>query len=228
MRPEIVSFLSGWDWTRVTEHLENCYKNEGVGPDDLFQEIEVCDPDNPYGRARQIVWAEKDEVKSEIYNLQKHLIQYPGTHGTNPYHYRAGENETLQFLWQFHDAGKSILPILVGGSLFPRIDSSRSSYPYEWVPVYCVVPVRDWAYEAWDDNSLWDGISAPWHHTRTYVLPYFEDREPKVDSMYSLVEFLADEHIELFHTCRALRVNFVPRINPFLKKRIHRELGWPD
>lgn len=125
-----------------------------------------------------------------------------------------GEYVTLNHLWRLRDDPEGIAAVLIAGSFFPRMDASRSYYSDDfWPPRYCARELREMAYTCWRKKSEHWG----WHFACTQVLAdKSEDWYFKIDSLHTLVRYLAEEHASLLLTHVPVVIEYASRREPEL------------
>lgn len=71
------------------------------------------------------------------------------------------------------------------------------------------------AYRRWQGERSW----IPWADTCTVVLPYIsDDWEYPIQTLGTLIRYLAEEHVAVFSQCRPIVVNFSAECDPELEK----------
>jgi hypothetical protein len=124
------------------------------------------------------------------------------------YNFTKGDDVTASYLWAGRQDPELTAALLLEASLFPRMDSSRRTYPREnWPPRKEVRDVRaSIHYLIRQRLDYFDG----WPHQCTEVLPTGnEDCWYKIEDCSGLWRFLAEEHARLYSQFRLLRINFV-------------------
>jgi hypothetical protein len=214
---EVQQLISGWDWDRVFFIWASNLSRFGCGISPLFHSISVHDPSHPQGRPAMLAWWKKDEIQAETIGLQRHLDFYPGTRAL-AHPSRRGEQDTVEFLWQYKDEPEVVAAILIAGSLFARLQSNRARYPVEdWPSFRAVSFLEKLAYARW-------GRAQGWHYACTDVIPiYTDDSAYRIDDLYGLVRYLAEEHAALLSTFTPIVVNFVSDRDPFIAKTLNVE-----
>lgn len=218
----INQYLKGWDWNQVYGVWCDQFCRLSVSLDPLFSEIWVYDPDYPKGRERFLSWCPVDNIYDFQLKLQRHFDKYPGTHGpTNPYNFLDGEMQTLEYLWSYKDNMEKIAAILISGSLFSRLRSSRRHFPGDnWPPYICVDQIAKWANEEWNRERHFYS----WQHYHTDVLPYTNfDYELNIQNIETLVRYLADEHAKVFENYKPVNIEFKNNREPFTEKKLKDE-----
>jgi hypothetical protein len=200
-------FVQNWDWTYVLSTWRHRMKEFGVRLDPLFTEIPIWDPQNPV-REEKLSWWPRESIRERQKIVQRHFLKFPGTRGDEHANqsFRQGEVDTLYHLWRHRDTADSVTAVLLAGSLFRRLESRRGQYSHEYWPDRAgVEALLEWATEQLGGRHSWSG----WHYACTDVLPVRnDDFYYKIESLPSLVRYLAEEHAELLRTYRPVVVRF--------------------
>lgn len=220
---QIAEFIGDWDWQKISRYWSTRLDNFNIKLEPLFQVIKVHDPANPCGRQSELAWWPIKSIQSERMHLQRHFDKYPGTRGpTHPdaIALSAGETTTIKYLWENKSDPEVVAAILLAGSLFARMESSRKHYPDNW-PLYSAVKIlADWAYSRW----LGSEQHSAWHYSCTTVLPYMsEDYDYKIDSMHALIRYIAEEHASLLLKCQPVVIEFGTERDPFIANALNQE-----
>ena len=170
----------------------------------MFREIWVHDPAYPTQRDPHPTWCPCGEIVDYQLSLQRHYDRHPGTVGSlSHYITRSCEKDTLHYLWTYRDEPEAIAAILISGSLFSRLGSTRGRYSENWPSRYGVKALASLAL------SQWDQVRFPWHYSCTEVLPESNsDFYYKIEDISALVRFLAEEHVLNFINYSCVFINF--------------------
>jgi hypothetical protein len=212
-------FVAHWDWPRVFQHWTRhiTEANQVIQP--LFSVVEAHDPMHPFGRITRHSWWPVRDFEKLRQELQYWYFQHPGTVGPIHPHsdQRAGEAASLSILADYNQDVERIAAVLIAGSLFPRMGSRRARYPDFWPPRHAVEALSEWVCKVLNWHNLEDG----WHPSCTSVIPYqSHDYDYQIETMESLVRYLAEEHIGLLLRYRPVVINFINQAPPFLEKMV--------
>jgi hypothetical protein len=215
-------FARYWDWQRVVRSWRTRIEELGITLDPLFLPIHVCDPGNPIGRESDISWWPTNAVREQQKELQKFYDRHPGRIG--PIHgyreTRKGELETANYLYECRNDPQGVIAVLIMASLFPRMESSRRSYPETWPKHWCVDTLRRQANEYLEKIGLQYG----WHYSCTDVIPYRNnDYDYDIREFDGLIRYLAEEHAALFHAYRLVVIEFKEAPDVFIAKALAEE-----
>ena len=208
---EIDEFVGRCDWDAALRQWHMRVEQFGIDLNPLFLTVTVHDPGSPEGREPALSWwptRSIDKLREECLN---HFARWPGSRGpihASANYTRQGEIDTLAHLWACKDRPDKIAAILIAGSLFSRIESRRPQHhALKWPSYPCVRVLQDWAYECWRDP----GTSWGWHPSSTSVIPVMsEDWTYQIDSMTTMVRYLAEEHAALLSTHRPVVIEYRP------------------
>lgn len=216
------AFLEHWDWQRVLRHWHDGQGELGVKIQPLLTEIAIWDPKG-ISKEPRISWWKTNSIRDNQKKVQRHFLHYPGTRGDEHASqiFRRGETETLHHLWEHRENADDIAAVLIAGSLFSRMGSSRNRYPHEFWPDFVGVQgLAEWAEQHLGGRNRWSG----WHYSCTDVLPVLnEDWYFKIDSLAALIRYLADEHANLLRIFRPVIIQFATQPDPFIAKELQRE-----
>lgn len=204
-----LEFFGRWTWDRVLFAWRSRLSEFGLDLETVFRTIEVNDPGSRPDREPGLSWWRIKEIDINRRDVLKHFERYPGTVG--PLHpggtMRRGEIDTLDHLWAAKDEPDKVAGILISGSLFSRIESSRKGPSRDnWPRVVLMRDLQAWAYAAWRDPGTYWG----WHYASTTTFPTMsDDNVYTIDSMEALVRYIAEEHAVLFSVYTPVALTFV-------------------
>lgn len=223
MEKEKADFVSGWDWGRVSYTWQARVDDFATKLHPLFTDVILHDPKYPMGPNPVLSWWPASRIGETQVDLQRDLDGRGHVFSPHPYQFRKGELDTLRHLWEYREDANKTAAIFIAASLFSRIysDHGRSYYPNGWPPIYCAKVLSDWAYDQWigqKGNHIW-------HSRNTEVLPKMnEDFPHKLNGMYALVRYLAEEHAALLASFRPVRVVFSDKRDPVVEKALAEEV----
>lgn len=216
-------FIGDWNWEKVFRRWSSRLDDFSIELEPLFQVVRVHDPENPSGKQSELAWWPIKSIQSEHMRCQRHFDKHPGTRGlTHPDAIASsvGERTTIKYLWESKTDPEIVAAILIAGSLFSRIGSTRKHYPENWPPFLAVKVVADWAYSRW----LGSEQHSAWHSSCTTVLPWeSEDYVYKIDSMHALIRYIAEEHASLLIKYRPVIIEFGTERDPFIANALNQE-----
>jgi hypothetical protein len=215
---EVEEFRGDWDWSRVCLHWKSRLEDFAIDPLNLFVEVSVHDPAYPTDRSPELAWWPAQRIRERHEYVQQHFLQWPGTRGPiHPDNQRKGELDTLSYLYEFKRNAENAAAVLIAASLFPRLRSSRRSFPADtWPPFRCVEAVETMAYRQWQGESA--GLA--WTDTCTVVLPHISnDWDYPIKNLSALIRYVAEEHAAVFSQWRPVVVNFSAECDAFVEKK---------
>lgn len=218
----VADFTKGWSWDLVFSVWSCRLQELNVCLKPLFKSIEVHDPGYPAGRRSHVEWCPVEKLADLPRTRQQWFDAHPKR--VEPQHYRYarwGEAETLQYLLEAQTDIQKIAAILIAGSLFARMGSSRNQYPVKQWPRYPEVKaLLDWAHVVWfgpDGATGWPEHA--WPMACTQVLPYCSpDYNCHIKDMAALVRYLAEEHAIGLQQHPPVITTYVARRAPELQK----------
>ncbi|MEQ9567016.1 MAG: hypothetical protein RLN85_14580 [Pseudomonadales bacterium] len=185
-------------------------KEFGLVPGAIF---ETCTIEDPVRAARQesiVTWRTNTDLVRARHLLQTETNEGRFSHGLSimqGHQPSKGSMTTAGYLWEAQHDTELVAALLMVGSLFPRLDSSRKHYPKEnWPPMKLVRESQDSMLHLIRDRLP---EFESWPRLCTDVLPVrTEDFWYRVDDTYSLWRLLAEEHARLHCRFRVLKVEF--------------------
>jgi hypothetical protein len=113
-----------------------------------------------------------------------------------------GPRATAEHLAEAGSDPNRVAAVLLGASLFTRIESTRKHYPRdEWPPISIAETLREWMRRTHDSR---------WHASCTSTLPlHYGGCGCVIRSMQGFLEALALEHARALHAFVPVRVEFV-------------------
>lgn len=218
------AFIDNWNWDKVFQTWRSRLDDFNIEPAPLFQVVNVHDPYHPEGRLSQIAWWPTESIMSNHMACQRNLDKFTGSGYLNPdwTQYSSGVRTSIEHLWENKSDLETVAAILIVGSLFPRMESSRSHYPDFWPRYKDVKFLAELAYSRWEGSERY-GV---WHRSCTTVFPWMNDdweSHSKIDSMGAMIRYLAEEHASLLLKYRAVEIKFGTKRDLIIGSALHNE-----
>ena len=188
------------------------YDNEAVG---WFRRIE----------GKELFWwikkefkEEKKEAKLRFSNNLEHsdTLQF-----REKYEFLKGQKKFLAYLWQYRKDEEKLCALMIWGSLFPYVGTSRK---YPFFPLKNASKIQILSERCWD--VLFETKSSARElndYNFTDILPYTDFQESYEDfkragSFREIIRCAAEEHISIFHEWIAVHLVRDSKSNPAILK----------
>jgi hypothetical protein len=212
-KKELEELNKHWDWSRVFEVWKERMSEFNLNLDALFLPVQMHDASEPQIKSMMLAWWEKNDITESHIICQRHFDHRGYGNELESISLSSGERTTLSHLWKHKSDLEMIAAILIAGSLFYRMGSSRGDYPENWPSHQTADFLDQLTYKKWSKSSkrrAWSGFC-------TSVLPYTnDDNHYKIDTMESLIRYIADEHALLFLNFQMMEINFGEKRDPII------------
>jgi hypothetical protein len=133
----------------------------------------------------------------------------------------SGESATISYLHEERSDLEKMVAVLICSSLFYRIESSRGHYPKSWPSYQTAEFLNGLAAKKWLDDPKASTYNY-WNSLCTTVLPYkSHDYDYKIESMNSLIRYIAEEHALLFLNYQMVEIQFSEKRDPLIEQTLN-------
>jgi len=206
---EVRTLLERWGPIQIVDSWCREIMALGIDPAALIQDVHVRDPAWagkrvvwPTWDGALVAWWPKGEVEQRRLKIQAIVDGPLGLRDGDVSDDTKGPRHTIEYLLGARGDAMRTCAVLMSASFFPRLESSRGSYPRrQWPPSSVATEILDWMRDIKDCR---------WSASCTDTLPW-HDNVPGliIEDVAQLIRFIAAEHARVFHGWTPVHISFV-------------------